>query len=290
MIYSFQIKVNRYYLLFIRCCSLVEEIYCIWMVWTAAPGEDRLWAQSITRPLWCDDQRVARIVKNDLALASGPCWSQKTMLITGDYTADHKILCWSQGTTLLITGKYNTDDREILRWSQGNILVHTDQREIWFASNSNPRRLLFDPPVPSDEAIIGSDYHIDRHDDDDDNRLWLMMMKKKRQSLDPSTILITTMMMMTIIIIMTKHDEEVSRQSMDPITILIAKSIRLLLTSLPRISLWRAQSTDDNRCLITANLLIILQWMVMRITPFHNHDHRHHDHHHQDHHHHDHHC
>ena len=174
MIYSFQIKVNRYSLLLIRCCPLVEEIYIIWSDGlNSGPGQ-----RPALSAIYYPTALMLRS-KSGENCKKRPCSRLWSMLIT-KYYADHRELhCWSQGTTLLITGKYNTDDREILCWSQGNILVHTDQREIWFASNSNAGGFfLIRPSHPM------------------------------KQSSDPITILIAAMMMMIIIIIMINHDEE----------------------------------------------------------------------------------
>ena len=199
MIYSFQIKVNRYSLLLIRCCPLVEEIYIIWSDGlNSGPGQ-RPALSAIYYPtalMWRS--------KSGENCKKRPCSRLWSMLIT-KYYADHKILCWSQGTTLLITGKYITDDREILCWSQGNILVHTDQREIWFASNSNAGGFfLIRPSHPMKQSSDPITILIATM-----MMMTITMMKKnKRQSMDLIRMLIATMMMMTIIIIMTKHDEE----------------------------------------------------------------------------------
>ena len=155
------------------------------MVWTAAQGEDRLWAQSITRPLWCDDQRVARIVKNDLALASGPCWSQNTMLITGNYTADHReIQYWWWRNTMLITGKYSGP-----YWSERNMVRQQFQPKA--ASFWSTR------PIRWSNHRIRLPYWSPRwwwwpssmtNDDEEEEAIICLI-----------TILIATMMMMTII-------------------------------------------------------------------------------------------
>ena len=144
MIYSYQIKVNRYYLLLIPCCSLVKEIYIIW--------SDGLNSSSGRRPALSVIYYPTALMwrsKSGENCKKRPCSRLWSMLIT-KYYADHRELhCWSQGNTILMMEKYYADHREIfwsilIREKYGSPAIPT-QGGFFLIRPSHPMKQSSDP-------------------------------------------------------------------------------------------------------------------------------------------------